>query len=204
MTKKNWRRFARSAFGQPRAALHETFLVIFKYCLIRLIRYFLLSLELNDDCDVDPSLRLLLPMASCQNVRPSHLQCPFWKPTADLRVMHGFCRSTSTFTSEHGVWKSSKKVSVEFSQNKSKLLWAHASLSARFLERTLIWAHLFECTLLWAHASLTASFSERTLNWTLNRTLNRTLLWAHAFLSARFFKRTLLSKNGATFARNST
>ena len=34
-----------------------------------------------------------LPMASCQNVRPSHLQCP----TADLRVMHGFCRSTSTF-----------------------------------------------------------------------------------------------------------
>ena len=33
-----------------------------------------------------------LPMASCQNVRPSHLQCP----TADLRVMHGFCRSTST------------------------------------------------------------------------------------------------------------
>ena len=148
MTKKNWRRFARSAFGQPRAALHETFLVIFKYCLIRLIRYFLLSLELNDDCDVDPSLRLLLPMASCQNVRPSHLQCPFWKPTADLRVMHGFCRSTSTFTSEHGVWKSSKKVSVEFSQNKDKLLWAHASLSARLSEHTYLSARFFERTLL--------------------------------------------------------
>ena len=43
-------------FSRDIQILNETFLA--KYCVMR---YFLLSLELNDDCDVDPSLRLLYP-----------------------------------------------------------------------------------------------------------------------------------------------
>ena len=45
-------------FSRDIQILNETFLVISKNCVMR---YFLLSLELNDDCDVDPSLRLLYP-----------------------------------------------------------------------------------------------------------------------------------------------
>ena len=83
--KSNWRTiFPRHSnlkwdiFGHFQKLCHEIFSVIIR------IEWWLWRRSI---------IEASLPMASCQNVRPSHLQCP----TADLRVMHGFCRSTSTF-----------------------------------------------------------------------------------------------------------
>ena len=81
-------------FSRDIQILNETFLAISKYCVMR---YFLLSLELNDDCDVDPSLRLLYPwpvakmsaQVTC-NVQPQILGwcMVFAGPLAPFSTMH--------------------------------------------------------------------------------------------------------------------